>query len=122
MEKLFASIEEEMPGYLAAAGGSVASEGGFWSHSLGSIDLAEQRDALIRMVQGYVTLYEGLGGAIDLGSNDEILITASRIYLLIKIDHAHKRFLAVSLDSNGNIGYLRFRMREYLRRVPLGEG
>ncbi len=122
MEELFASIEEEIPGYVASAGGAVDLQGGFWSHSRGAIDLAEQRDALIRMAQDYATLYEGLGGAIDLGSNDEMLVTASRIYILIKVDHAHQRFLAVALDSSGNIGYLRFRMRDYLRRMSAGEG
>lgn len=118
MDELFSRILEEIPGYLAAAAGSVGGQGGFYSHAKGSIDLAEQRDALVQMVRGYMDAYQGLGGAIDLGSNDELLITASRAYLLIKVDHGQHRFLAVLLNSSGNIGYLRFRMRDYLRQMP----
>ncbi|MCP4409952.1 MAG: hypothetical protein GY807_19840 [Gammaproteobacteria bacterium] len=118
MDELFSLMVEEMPGYLAASVGSYGEGSGFFSHSTGTPDLGNKRDALVKMIRDYVEIYEGLGGVIDFGSNDEILITASRVYLLIKIDHNQQRFVAVLLSSNGNIGYLRFRIREYLKRVP----
>ena len=117
MDELFSRIVEEIPGYLAAAAGSIEAGGQFYSHAVGAINLAEKREALAKMMQYYLDAYEGHGGAIDLGSNDEILITASRVYLLIKIDHGKQRFVAVLLSSSGNIGYLRFRIRDYLRQV-----
>ena len=118
LDVLFARIVEEMPGYLAAAAGSLKPGSIFYSHSSGNIDLADTQDRILKMVQDYVGIYEDLGGAIDFGSNDEILITASHVYLLIKVDHNRQRFIAVLLGSNGNIGYLRFRIRNYLRQVP----
>lgn len=111
---LFTQIEQEMPGYLSAAVGSLDAGGAFSSHSAGDLDLGEQPDALRAMLRDYSTLYEGLGGRIDLGSNDEVLISATRSYILAKLDHRANRFVAVLLSSNGNIGYLRFRMRQYL--------
>ncbi len=114
MEQLFRTIEEEIPGYLAAAAGSLDGAG-FSTHSAGDLDLAEGREPFLQMIRSYDALYRAMGGAIDLGSNDEVLITASRVYLLIKVDHGAQRFVAVLLGSSGNIGYLRFRMRDYLR-------
>lgn len=118
LDVLFSRIVEEMPGYLAAAAGSLKPGSKFYSHSSGRLDLADTQDRILKLVQDYVGIYDDLGGAIDFGSNDEILITASHVYLLIKIDHNSQRFIAVLLGSNGNIGYLRFRMRNYLRLVP----
>ena len=118
LDVLFARIVEEMPGYRAAAAGSMKPGGRFYSHSAGSLDLADTQDKILKLVQAYDGIYDDLGGAIDFGSNDEILITASHVYLLIKIDHNNQRFIAVLLGSNGNIGYLRFRIRDYLRQVP----
>jgi predicted regulator of Ras-like GTPase activity (Roadblock/LC7/MglB family) len=117
LDELFSRIVEEMPGYLAAAVGSFDSERDFYSHTTGDIDLSYMRNTIPKMVQNYADIYNGLGGAIDLGSNDEILITASRVYLLIKLNHERHQFVAVLLSSSGNIGYLRFRIRDYLRFV-----
>lgn len=116
-DELFSRIAEEMPGYLAAATGSLEAGASFQAHSTGSIDLTEKRESLLQMIRSYDDTYLGLGGSIDLGSNDEILITASRVYLLIKVDHDQQQFLAVMLAASGNIGYLRFRMRDYLRQL-----
>jgi hypothetical protein len=117
LDELFSRIAEEMPGYLAAAAGSFQAGASFEAHSTGSIDLTEKRDALLQMIRSYNDTYLGLGGSIDLGSNDEILITASRVYLLVKVDHDQQRFIAVMLAASGNIGYLRFRIRDYLRQL-----
>lgn len=119
-ETLFKRMEEEMPGYVAAAVGTLEPGGSFASHVAGDLDLAEVRDPLVRMLTSYSELYRGLGGALDFGSGDELLISASRAYLLVKVAHDRKRFVAVLLSSNGNIGYLRFRMREYLRMALNG--
>ena len=118
LDVLFSRIVEEMPGYLAAAVGSFDPDSKFYSHTTGDIDLSYMRNTIPKMVQNYADIYNGLGGAIDLGSNDEILITASRVYLLIKINHERHQFVAVLLSSSGNIGYLRFRIRDYLRLIP----
>ncbi len=122
MDRLFARIREEMPGYLAAASGSIESGGSFTTHHTGHLDLAEARDGLVRMISGFAQTYNALGGRVDLGSNDEVLLTASRAYLLIKVDHASGRFLAVLLSSDGNIGYLRYKMRAWIRDAANGQG
>jgi hypothetical protein len=116
-DPLFAQIREEIPGYAAAAAGSFDGSL-YWSHGGGDFDLAPARDAVLALVRAYHSTYEGLGGKIDFGSNDELLATASRGYLFVRVDHPRQRFVAVALKASGNIGYLRFRMREYLRQVP----
>lgn len=122
MQSLFESIREEMPGYLSAAIGTVEPGGGLKTHSSGALDLAEGGDALHAMIRGYASTYRSLGGRMDLGSNDEVLISASRAYLLIKVDHGSGRFLAVLLSSSGNIGYLRFKMRAWIRELAADRG
>lgn len=122
MDRMFARIREEMPGYLSAASGSIEAGGGFATHHTGALDLGEAKEALQRMVGAYAQTYAALGGRVDLGSNDEVLITASRAYLLIRVDHGSGRFLAVLLSSSGNIGYLRHKMRQWLRDLVAGQG
>lgn len=117
LEGLFHQIREEIPGYLAAAAGSF--DGASFS-SDGSSELLASKDALVGLVRMYHALYQGLGANIDFGSNDEVLISASRGFLLIRANHDRTRFVAVQLAASGNIGYLRFRMREYLRKVVAG--
>lgn len=114
---LFSRMREEIPGLTAAAAGSFDTES-FATWSAGAHqDLGEVRTALRILVGGYDALYAGLGGAMEFGSGDELLISASRGYLLVKVSHERRRFVAVLLESSGNIGYLRFRMRDYLRRA-----
>lgn len=117
MDKLFETISEEMPGYLAAAAGSLGPGGAWRAHHEGNHDLSEARAPLFAMVSAYAETYTALGGGVDVGANDEVLISASRVYLLIKVDHRARRFLAVLLSSSGNIGYLRFKMRTWIRDV-----
>lgn len=114
---LFARMREEIPGFTAAAAGSYENDGYATTTTSGKLDLAEVRPALRALVAAFDAVHKGLGGAMELGSNDELLLSASRGYLLIKVNHERRRFVAVLLESSGNIGYLRFRMRDYLRRA-----
>lgn len=81
---------------------------------------AEKSKMLPALVARYHAVYEGLGGKIDFGGNDELLISASRGYLMIRADHASRQFVGVLLKSSGNLGYLRFRMRNYLKQISRG--
>ncbi len=113
--EFFASLEKEMPGFLSAAVGSLDQPGQLTVHTVGGLSLEEGAKELTAMVDGYVRTYAALGGRIDLGSNDELLMSASKGYLLAKVDHRSRRFVAVLLSSSGNIGFLRFRLRGILR-------
>ncbi|MBN2800740.1 MAG: hypothetical protein JXX28_16485 [Deltaproteobacteria bacterium] len=113
---LLQQLHLEIPGYQGAAAGSI--EGGFFeSHSMGDVDPQDFKSTLVSVAKQYHNLYEELGGPVDFGSNDEVLISASRGYVLVKMHHASGRFMAVFLASSGNIGYLRFRIRTYMRDV-----
>jgi len=114
---LFAQIEREMPGYLSAAIGSLDNSSAMSVHAAGGLSLDEAAAPLVAMVKAYTDTYEALGGRIDMGSNDEVLISASKGYLLIKVDHRSRRFIAVLLSSNGNIGFLRFQLRTWIRKL-----
>lgn len=113
-EGVLAQIRAEIPGFTAAAAGSL--DGALFT-SEGQGELAGSKEMLLSMLRGYHGTYEKMGGAVDFGSNDEFLISASKGFLLAKVHHEKSRFVVVHLASSGNIGYLRFRMREYLRKV-----
>lgn|GEM_PF-2063223 len=111
----FRTLEDEMPGFRSAAVGQLDQPGQLTVHAVGDLSLDEASAELSAMVGGFVGTYAALGGRIDLGSNDELLVSASKGYLLVKVDHRSKRFVAVLLSSSGNIGFLRFRLRAMLR-------
>lgn len=111
---LFERIREEIPGAQAAAIGSVR-EGTFVTRRWEDHDLGPLERPLRELVRAWTEMYEGLGGPVDFGSNDEVLVSASRGYLLVRVHHASGRFVAVLLSADGNIGYLRFKIRDYLR-------
>jgi predicted regulator of Ras-like GTPase activity (Roadblock/LC7/MglB family) len=115
-EALFAQIQEEIPGYAGTVVGNLDGSG-YASHSVGDQDLAALKQAIPQMLRTYHEVYEGLGGPIDFGSNDELLMSATRGYLLVKVNHEKKRFVGVLLKSSGNLGYLRFRMRNYIKQA-----
>lgn len=114
-EALFAQIREEIPGFAAAAVGSF--DGAFATAGESGHDLNPVRDALVALAKAWDLAYDELGGPVDFGSNDEVLVSASKGFLLIRVAHGSGKFVAVQLEASGNIGYLRFRMREYLRRA-----
>lgn len=108
------TVHAEIPGATSVAVGAV--DGGlFVSRVWGGTDPAALRVDLEAIVRGWRSAWGHLGGAIDFGSNDEILISASKGYLLLRVHHDKGRYVAVTLSASGNIGYLRFRMRDYLR-------
>lgn len=115
-EALFEQIAQEIPGYHGSVAGSF--DGAMYvTHGAGAAELSASRDSLLGLVRAWGSAYPGLGGVVDFGSNDEILISASKGFLLLRLHHDKQRFVAVHLAASGNVGYLRFRMREYLRRV-----
>lgn len=114
IEQLFAQIREEIPGVIGAATGSFDGSS-YQAQGWGSLDIPGARAPLCAMVKGWHDTYQTLGSVVDFGSNDEVLISASKGYLLVKANHDKSKFVAVFLAASGNIGYLRFRMREYLR-------
>ncbi len=113
----FARLEQEMPGFLSAAVGHLDRPGELTVHTAGGLSLGEAEAELGAMVAGFAATYEALGGRIDLGSNDELLVSASKGYLLAKVDHRSRRYVAVLLSSSGNIGFLRFQLRGFLRAL-----
>lgn len=116
-DTLFEQIREEIPGAIAAAVGSVEAGKPFTAKAWGSVDPATVERPLRELLASWHAMYSGLGGAVDFGSNDEVLISASRGYVLARIHHDSGRFVAVFLSADGNVGYLRFRLRDYLRRA-----
>lgn len=113
---LFEQIAQEMPGYTGAAAGSFDGAM-FVTHGSGAAELTHARDGLLGVVRSWEAAYQSLGSVVDFGSNDEVLVSASKGFLLFRLNHDKQRFVVVHLAASGNIGYLRFRMREYLRRV-----
>ncbi|MEQ1506241.1 MAG: hypothetical protein ABMB14_28680 [Myxococcota bacterium] len=109
-------IHRELPGYQAAISGPL-DEDRFEVHGIPGHDLAPLAPTLRALALQWSVLYDGLGGAYDFGSNDEVLISASRGFVLLRVDHPRRRYLAVQISSSGNVGYLRFRMRQWLKEL-----
>jgi hypothetical protein len=116
---LFSLLRLEIPGYAGTVFGNIDGTSLYTDGYPGEEGAAVGR-ALAGLARGHHALYQELGGAMDFGSNDEVLVTASRGFLLLRLHHERKRFIGVQLHASGNIGYLRFRMREYLRMVLEG--
>ena len=113
-EQLLDLIHAEIPGVTGAVVGAT-EDGPFHARTWSRTDPGTIREELVDMVRSWRRAYETLGGALDFGSNDEILVSASRGYLLMRVHHDSGRFVAVLLSASGNLGYLRFRVRSYLR-------
>lgn len=111
--QLFAMVKDEIPGYNGAAFGTLDGSG----FEADGADMPSVGADLASIARSWHQTWRDLGGAVDFGSNDDVLISATKGYLLIKVNHDKQTFLAVALKANGNIGYLRFRMRDYLRRI-----
>ncbi len=122
VDEIFQRIGEEIPGYEAAAAATL--DGALLgSHHAGELDLTVQMSSLTTMVNAYHDAYEGLGGILTFGGNDEILVTTSKHYLLTRLDHKQRRFLTVAIAAAGNIGYLRIKMKRYLAELlACGDG
>lgn len=110
---LFTLIRDEIPGYAGAAFGTFEA-GGLETDGKELEDVSADLQGIAR---SWHQTWKDLGGAVDFGSNDELLVSASKAYLLFKLNHEKGRFVVVRLRADGNIGYLRFRMRDYLRRA-----
>ncbi len=113
IQSIFARIQEEIPGYEAAAAGVIEGDL-LGAHSAGEVDLAPQMPEMGAMVSAYHRAHQGLGGILSLGGNDEILITTTKHYILTRLHHEKGRYLMVAIASSGNIGYLRIKMKKYL--------
>lgn len=111
--QVFAMIKDEIPGFNGAAVGALDGS----SYESAGGDLGAVGADLAAIARSWHQTWNDLGAAVDFGSNDDVLISATKGYLLIKVNHDKQTFLAVALLANGNIGYLRFRMRDYLRRI-----
>ena len=119
IETIFTRFPDEIPGYEAAVAarfdGTVLG-----SHSGGTVDLPAQASRLATLAGAYHDAYEGLGGIITMGGNDEILVTTTKHYILLRPDHGRGVFLAIAIASSGNIGYLRLKMKRYLTEIVRG--
>ncbi len=112
-------VAEEIPGFEAlVAGGFDGSVLG--SHSTGALDLGGRATEMAAMARAYHEAYEGMGGIITMGGNDEILVTTTRHYILIRPDHQKGLYLAIAIASSGNVGYLRLKMKRYLDEIVRG--
>ncbi len=118
-ESLFVRLPEEIPGYEAAV---VARLDGtlLGSHSAGTLDLASRTADFVAMARSYHEAWEALGGVISMGGNDEILVTTTKHYILLRPHHGKGVFLAVAIASSGNLGYLRLKMKRYLDEIVRG--
>lgn len=112
-EHLFALVKTEIPGYNGLSMGNLDGTG----YEADACDLAHVGGHISALARAWHLAWTDLGSAVDFGSNDDLLVSASKGYILIKVAHDRQRFIAVALHADGNIGYLRFRMREYLRRA-----
>jgi len=118
-EAVLSRIPAEIPGYEASLAatfdGAVLGSG-----SEGAVDLGAQAERYAAMVLAHHEAYEALGGIISMGGNDEILITTTKHYILIRPHHGKRIFLAVAIASSGNVGYLRLKMKRYLDEIVRG--
>ncbi len=112
MSRPFDEMRDELPGYAGALHGSTD---GRVHEAHGSLDDKDVRAHLAALAAAWHRAYEALGGAVDFGSNDEVLVSASKGYVLLRVSHADGRYLAVALGPTGNIGFLRYRIRAWLR-------
>ncbi|NOZ93365.1 MAG: hypothetical protein GXP47_01330 [Acidobacteria bacterium] len=119
LQSLFARLPEEIPGYEAAL--AARFDGTMLgSHTLGSLDLAGRLGDFVAMARSYHEAWEAFGGIIAMGGNDEILVTTTKHYILLRPHHGKGVFLAVAIASSGNIGYLRLKMKRYLDEIVRG--
>jgi len=119
IQEIVDRVAEEIPGFEALlAGGFDGSVLG--SHSTGGLDLAAQAAEIATMARAYHQAYEGLGGIITMGGNDEVLVKTTRHYILIRPHHGSGRYLAIAIASSGNVGYLRLKMKRYLDEIVRG--
>ena len=116
MDQLFEEMKDALPAFKGAAIGSLDDPDGVIWHDAGAA-LHEGADAVLALLGDWRTAYDNLGGRVDVGSDDEILVSASRLYLLARLDHDSGSFVLVALGSSGNIGYLRVLVRGWLRTV-----
>jgi len=114
-QTVFHQMQTELPGYEAAAIGTLGGSTQF--HKEGAHGLDDLGPALGELIQAHANAYEGLGGRVDFGSDDELLLSASRGSVVVRLDHSRGTFLAVQLGSSGNLGYLRYRMRGWLKSL-----
>ncbi len=117
----FSELREVMPGYRAAAVGRLDDQL-FVADEQAPRSLAGMRGALLELARGQRAVYDELGGVLDFGAADELLMSANRGYLLLKIHHASGVWVAVWLGAEGNIGYLRVWMRRFLAEIARGAG
>ena len=114
MHLCFQEMKSELPGYAGALFGTLDGRAIHQDGSLADPDAVADLSALAGT---WERAYQNLGGSVDFGSNDELLLSATKAYIIVRVHHPSKRFLAVALGASGNIGYLRFRMRGWLRAL-----
>lgn len=108
-------LRSGLPAFVGAALGRLDDPDGIrWID--GDAALQDAAQPLITMLEAWQQAYSALGGRVDVGSEDEVLISASRLYLLARVDHRTRHFVLVGLGSEGNVAYLRYRLRGLLKR------
>ncbi len=119
IETITSRIADEIPGFEALlAGGFDGSVLG--SHAAGPVDLGARAAEFAAMARAYHEAYEAMGGILTMGGNDEILVTTTKHYILVRPHHGKGFFLAVAIASSGNVGYLRLKMKRYLDEIARG--
>ncbi len=118
-ETVLARIPAEIPGHEASLAATFDGEL-LGVETEGSLDLGGRLEQYAALVRAHHEAYEALGGIISMGGNDEILITTTKHYILIRPHHGKRVFLAVAIASSGNIGYLRLKMKRYLDEIIRG--
>ena len=116
MDAIIDDLRAGLPGFQGAALGRLDHPDEVrWTDA--GFDLAEAAEPLLDLLTAWQRAYDALGGRVDVGSEDEVLVSASKGYLLARIDHRTRWFVLVSLGSSGNVGFLRYRLRAVLKRL-----
>lgn len=119
--QIFAGLADIMPGFRAAAAGRL-DRSDFVHAATDGASLAPLRGALESLAASQRAVYDELGGMLEFGAADELLMSANRGYLLLKIHHPTGLWIAVWLGGGGNIGYLRLWLRRALSDLARAEG
>ena len=101
----------------AKVGGAVAAlaERGLEQAGLAGLEVADSGAALLAL-GGAWRAQHTLPLIAVTGSNGKTTVT-QMIAAILRVHHPSKRFLAIALGGSGNIGYLRFRMRNWLKAL-----
>jgi len=69
-----------------------------------------------KVVDEYLNIYRALG-EYSVGIPKEILMSTSEIFILVRVYYNEEIFQVAVLKSDGNLGYTRFMMQQYLKEL-----